>query len=72
MRAYHKINPLSESDIRFLPYAYRFFILNYVIREGARFFRAELCTQFRREVARLYLPQLDQLDIGPLLDIVMT
>ncbi len=72
VRAYHEINPLSESDIRFLPYAYRFFILNYVIREGARFFRADLCTQFRREVARLYLPQLDQLDIDPLLDIVMT
>jgi hypothetical protein len=72
VRAYHAVNPLSESDIRFLPYAYRFFILNYVIREGARFFRADLCTQFRREVARLYLPQLAQLDISPLLDIVMT
>jgi hypothetical protein len=72
VRAYHEVNPLSESDIRFLPYAYRFFILNYVIREGARFFRADLCTQFRREVARSYLPQLEQLDISPLLDIVMT
>lgn len=72
VRAYHEVNPLSESDIRFLPYAYRFFILNYVIREGARFFRPELCTQFRREVARMYLPQLDQLDITPLLKIVMT
>lgn len=72
VRAYHEVNPLSESDVRFLPYAYRFFILNYVIREGARFFRADLCTQFRREVARMYLPQLEQLDISPLLDIVMT
>lgn len=72
VRAYHEVNPLSESDIRFLPYAYRFFILNYVIREGAKFFRPDLCTQFRREVARLYIPQLDQLDISPLLNIVMT
>ena len=71
VRAYHEVNPLSESDIRFLPYAYRFFILNYVIREGARFFRPEFYTQFRREVARLYLPQLERLDISPLLDIVM-
>lgn len=72
VRAYHEVNPLSESDIRFLPYAYRFFILNYVIREGARFFRADLCAQFRREVARIYLPRLHQLDISPLLKIVMT
>lgn len=69
--AYHEVNPLSESEIRFLPYAYRFFILNYVIREGARFFRPDLCEQFRPEVARIYLPQLKQLDISPLLNIVM-
>jgi hypothetical protein len=67
IRAYHEVNPLTEDDIRFLPEAYRFFLLNYVIREGARFFRRDLCDRFRRETARVYLPELDQLDIRPLL-----
>ena len=51
----------------FLPEVYRFFILNYVVREGARFFRHDLCTQFRRDAVRSYLPALDALDISPLL-----
>ena len=70
IRAYHAINPLSRRDVEFLPYAYRIFILNYVIREGARFFRADLCSQFRRDAARLYLHASTQLDLSPLLEIV--
>jgi len=42
-------------------------MLNYVIREGARFFRDDLCRQFREEVARRYLRQVAQLDFAPLL-----
>jgi hypothetical protein len=37
------------------------------VREGARFFRPDLCTQFRADAVRSYLPQLDQLDPSPLL-----
>ena len=70
IRAYHAINPLSRRDIEFLPYAYRIFILNYVIREGARFFRADLCSQFRRDAARQYLDASTRLDLRPLLEIV--
>jgi hypothetical protein len=65
--AYHEVFPLTESDIRFLPEAYRFFILNYVVREGARFFRPDLCTKFRSNAARSYLPAIDRLDLTPLL-----
>ena len=36
---------MSEEEVRFLPEAYRFFILNYVVREGARFFRRDLCAR---------------------------
>ncbi len=68
VRAYHEVFPLSEADIAFLPDAYRFFILNYVVREGARFFRPELCSRFRAEAVRFYLPELDRLDITPLYD----
>jgi Ser/Thr protein kinase RdoA (MazF antagonist) len=65
--AYRSVYPLSDEEIRFLPEVYRFFILNYVVREGARFFREDLCTQFRRDAVRSWLPQLDELDISPLL-----
>ncbi|MEY4361102.1 MAG: hypothetical protein RL391_408 [Actinomycetota bacterium] len=70
VRRYHAIDPLSEDEIRFLPEAYRFFILNYVVREGARFFRPDLCNKFRSDAARSYLPACDRLDITPLLDAI--
>lgn len=68
LRAYHEVNPLSAEEVRFIPLAYRFFLLNYVIREGARFFRDDLCRQFREEVARRYLRQVASLDFSVLLD----
>jgi len=68
LAAYHSVNPLTEKEVRFIPLAYRFFLLNYVIREGARFFRDDLCRQFREEVARRYLKQVATLDFSVLLD----
>lgn len=70
LQEYHSVNPLSEAEIRFLPYAYRFFILNYVIREGSKFFQSDLSTQFKQEAARVYLPQLDKFPIETLLQIL--
>ena len=70
LAAYHEVFPLEERDILFLPEVYRFFILNYVIREGAKFFRPDLCAQFRRQAAQVYLPSFEQLDITPLLSII--
>ena len=70
VRAYHEVNPLSRRDIEFLPYAYRIFILNYVIREGARFFRDDLCAQFRRDAAHGYLESSTKLNLKPLLEVV--
>lgn len=68
--AYHEIYPLSQTEIEFLPFAYRFFILNYVIREGARFFRPDLCAQFRRDAARHYLVESEQLDLSALIAVI--
>ncbi|MCB0955393.1 MAG: hypothetical protein R2694_10745 [Ilumatobacteraceae bacterium] len=67
LRAYRQVFPMTDDEVMFLPDVYRFFILNYVIREGARFFRADLCRQFRRDAVRSYLPGLDRLDTSPLL-----
>ena len=41
-----------------------------MVREGSRFFRADLCEQFRREAATRYLPAFDELDIAPLLSVL--
>jgi hypothetical protein len=68
LTAYRKVFPMSAEEVAFLPEVYRFFILNYVVREGARFFRSDLCTQFRRDAVRSYLPALDALDVSPLLE----
>jgi len=70
LQAYNSVYPLSRAEIEFLPSAYQFFILNYVIREGAKFFRADLSTRFRKDAVRKYLPMLESLDISPLLQIV--
>lgn len=70
IEAYHAVNPLTEEEIRFLPLAFTFFILNYVVREGGRFFRPDLCAKFRNDAARVYLPAVDRLNIDPLLRIV--
>jgi len=67
LRAYRQVFPMSDDEVMFLPEVYRFFILNYVVREGARFFRPDLCNQFRRDAVRSYLPALDLLDPAPLL-----
>ncbi len=69
LRAYQQVFPMSADEVRFLPEVYRFFILNYVVREGARFFRPDLCTTFRRDAVRTYLPAFDRHDFSPLYDV---
>ena len=66
LRSYRSVFPMSDEEVMFLPEVYRFFVLNYVVREGARFFRPDLCTKFRRDTVRTYLPALDHLDASPL------
>jgi len=64
--AYREVFPMTQDEVMFLPEVYRFFILNYVVREGARFFRPDLCRKFRHDAVRTYLPALDRLDLTPL------
>lgn len=67
LRAYHEVFPLSEPEIRFLGEAYRFFLLNYVVREGRHFFRYEFWQQLLHDAVDVQLPALDSLDLTPLL-----
>jgi hypothetical protein len=70
LRQYHEVFPLSKRELLFLPWAYRFFILNYVIREGAKFFREDISVKFRKDATRIYLPMLNDFDASPLLAVL--
>jgi hypothetical protein len=70
LRAYHAEFPLTEQDILFMKEAYRFFILNYVLRTGEHFFVPEFCGRLQRETVTRYLPELEALDLTPLLDVL--
>jgi hypothetical protein len=65
---YHRIFPLGEDEVLFLKDAYRFFLLNYVVREGEHFFRRDIWQHLQQEVVDVHLPALDKLDLRPLLD----
>ncbi len=68
LRAYHQVFPLTENEVRFLKEAYRFFILNYVLRTGEHFFIPSICQRLSREAVVRYLPELETLDLSPLVD----
>jgi hypothetical protein len=68
LRCYHQVNPLREEEVLFLKEAYRFFLLNYVVRSGEHFFRPSYCSRLQQEVVETYLTQLDALDFTPLLE----
>lgn len=67
VRAYHAVFPLSESELAFTKEAYRFFLLNYVLRTGEHFFVGSICERLEREALTRYLPELEQIDFTPLL-----
>ncbi len=60
LEAYHKEAPLSKDEILFMKEAYRFFILNYVIKDGRYFFHEIYATKLQQEAFDTYFPQLDQ------------
>jgi len=66
LRAYHSVFPLTLHEVEFLPRAYEFFILNYVVREGAKFFQGHLSEQFRTDAVDRYLPQVATIDVTPI------
>lgn len=66
--AYSATNHLRDEEIRFLPWAYRFFVLHYVIRDGAKFFQPTLIDRFKREAISQYLPSLGGFNCDSLLD----
>ncbi|MDB4976238.1 MAG: hypothetical protein JWN48_4579 [Myxococcaceae bacterium] len=70
VRAYHAVFPLSQQELAFSKEAYRFFLLNYVLRTGEHFFMHDICDRLTREALGRYLPELEQLDFTPLLQCI--
>jgi hypothetical protein len=60
LKEYHKVNPLTANEIRFLKEAYRFFILNYVIKDGRYFFSEQYAKKLQSEAFNIYLPSVDR------------
>jgi len=64
LEEYHEVNPLTANEIRFLKEAYRFFILNYVIKDGRHFFSEQYARKLQAEAFTNYLPSVDR-DFNP-------
>jgi len=60
LKAYHDIYPLTETEIRFLKEAYRFFILNYVVKDGRHFFHEIFAIKLQKEAFDIYLPSIEK------------
>lgn len=69
LKEYHKINPITADEIRFLKEMYRFFVLNYVIKDGQYFFAKQYAEKLQAEAFDIYLPSVDRdFDANILLD----
>ncbi len=62
LQEYHQINPLTANEVRFLKEVYRFFILNYVIKDGSYFFNEQYARKLQEEAFDIYLPSIDSFD----------
>ena len=60
LKEYHEINPLTANELRFLKEGYRFFILNYVIKDGAYFFNDQYAKKLKAEAYEIYLPSVER------------
>jgi hypothetical protein len=60
LQEYHKVNPIKADELRFLKEVYRFFILNYVIKDGRYFFADQYAEKLRAEAFDIYLPSVDR------------
>ncbi len=60
LKAYHEVYPFEEAEIRFLKEAYRFFILNYVIKDGRHFFHEIFAIKLQKEAYEIYLPSIEK------------
>lgn len=70
LKSYHEVFPLTRNEILYMKEAYRFFILNYVIKDGRYFFHEIYASKLQREAYDLYFPQIDKFDAEKILSIL--
>ncbi|MFV0522314.1 MAG: hypothetical protein ACK5MI_07805 [Mangrovibacterium sp.] len=59
LKEYHKVYPLSEGEVRLIKECYRFFILNYVMKDGQYFFRESYMKKLQQEAYNTYFPTIE-------------
>ncbi len=59
LKSYHAVYPLTRDEILFMKEAYRFFILNYVIKYGHYFFHELYANKLQKEAFDTYFPSLE-------------
>lgn len=59
LKEYHSVFPLTVNEIYFIKEAYRFFILNYVIKDGPIFFSKQYAAKLTQEAFSTYFPSVD-------------
>ena len=59
LKEYHRIFPLTEPEIKLIKETYRFFILNYVIKDGNYFFLPSYARKLQKEAYDLYIPAIE-------------
>lgn len=59
LKEYHRVFPLTEPEVRLIKEVYRFFILNYVVKDGPYFFRKTYSNKLIQEAYETYFPAMD-------------
>ena len=70
LKSYHAIFPLTEPEILFIKEAYRFFILNYVVKLGNYFFLSHFAKKLITESFTVYFPEIDTFNPDKLIKIL--
>lgn len=60
LKNYHDIFPLTANEIHLLKEVYRFFILNYVIKDGRYFFHEIYASKLQNEAYKSYFPSIEK------------
>lgn len=68
LKVYHQVFPLQAEEVLFMKEAYRFFILNYVIKDGRYFFHELFASKLQREAYATYFPSLENFQVERLVD----
>ena len=60
LKNYHQVFPLTAPEIHLLKEVYRFFILNYVIKDGRYFFHEIYASKLQNEAYQTYFPSIEK------------